>query len=306
MNDVAVGIDIGGTTIKLGLVRRDGAILARRRLAYAAMASFDDIVDRIAGEIGAMKAETGCLPTTLGIAAPGHACSKDGAMVDGTGNVPLLKNQSLAAALSNRLALPVATVNDGIAAALGELHFGAGRGLVRFVVITLGTGVGGGVVIGGQVVAGGGGEPPEIGGMVLDATLLDAKGGKSGTLEGFASAAGFTAAYLQQGGREPLPPEAIFARAAQGEEIARRAIEATARRIAQALGTMINLLNLQACLIGGGIAQAGDQLIEPVRSHLPRFTWPYLLSRSRLALAATGDDAGLLGAAVTAFAGTSD
>jgi glucokinase len=304
MNDVAVGIDIGGTTIKLGLVRRDGTILARRRLAYAAMASFDDIVDRIAGEIGTMRAETGCLPTTLGIAAPGHACSKDGAMVDGTGNVPLLKNQSLAASLSDRLALPVATVNDGIAAALGELHFGAGRGLDRFVVITLGTGVGGGVVIGGRVVTGGNGEPPEIGGMVLDAALLDAKGGKSGTLEGFASAAGFTAAYLQQGGRDPLPPEAIFARAAQGEEIARRTIEATARRIAQALGTMINLLNLQACLIGGGIAQAGDQLIEPVRVHLPQFTWPYLLSRSHLALAATGDDAGLLGAAVTAFAGT--
>ena len=303
MNDVAVGIDIGGTTIKLGLVRRDGSILARRRLAYAVMASFDDIVDRIAGEIGAMRAETSCLPTALGIAAPGHACSKDGAMVDGTGNVPLLKNQSLAAALAGRLALPVATVNDGIAAALGELHFGAGRGLDRFAVITLGTGVGGGVVIDGRVVTGSDGEPPEIGGMVLDAAVLDAKS-KSGTLEGFASAAGFTAAYLQQGGRDPLPPEAIFACAAQGEEIARCAIDATARRIAQALGTMINLLNLQACLIGGGIAQAGDQLIEPVYSHLPQFTWPYLLSRSRLALAATGDDAGLLGATITAFGGT--
>jgi glucokinase len=305
MNDAAVGIDIGGTTIKLGLVRRDGAILARRRLAYAAMASFDDIVDRIAGEIDAMKAETSCPPTALGIAAPGHACSEDGAMVDGTGNVPLLKNRSLAAALGNRLALPVATVNDGIAAALGELHFGLGRGLDRFVVITLGTGVGGGVVIDGRVVTGSDGEPPEIGGMVLDAAMLKAEGGKSGTLESFASAAGFAAAYLQQGGRDPLPPEAIFTRAAQGDEIARRAIEATARRIAQALGTMINLLNLQACLVGGGIAQAGDQLIEPVRCHLPQFTWPYLLSRSCLALATTGDDAGLLGAAVTGFAGTS-
>ena len=305
MNDVAVGIDIGGTTIKLGLVRRDGTILMRRRLAYAAMASFDDIVDRIAGDIGAMKAKTGCLPATLGIAAPGHACPQDGAMVDGTGNVPLLKNRSLAAALANRLALPVATVNDGIAAALGELHFGAGRGLGRFVVITLGTGVGGGVVIDGRVVTGSDGEPPEIGGMVLDAGVLDAKGGKSGTLEGFASAAGFTAAYLQQGGREPLLPEAIFARAAEGEETAQHAIDETARRIAQALGTMINLLNLQAGLIGGGIAQAGEQLIGPVHTHLPQFTWPYLLSRSRLALAATGDDAGLLGAAVRAFAGTS-
>jgi glucokinase len=98
-----------------------------------------------------------------------------------------------------------------------------------------------------------------------------------------------------------LPPEDIVARAASGELAAGRAIEETCRRIAQGLGTLINILNLQACLIGGGIAQAGGPLLDPIRRNLPEFTWPYLLSRARVELAATGADAGILGAAALAL-----
>ena len=172
----------------------------------------------------------------------------------------------LAAALRDRLGIPIATVNDGSAAALGELNFGAGRGLERFVVVTFGTGVGGGVVVDGRVITGADGEPPEIGAMVLDAAAKSPR-----TLEEFACAAGFTSAYQRQGGQARLPPQDIFARAASGEEAASRAIEETCRRIAQGLGTLINILNLQACLIGGGIAQAGRPLLDPIRRQPARF-----------------------------------
>ena len=289
---VAAGIDVGGTTVKLGLVDAEGRVLSRRRVAYAAMPSFETLADSLAEEARAMAREAACAASCLGVAAPGHARSSDGLMINGTANVPLLRNRSLAAALRERLGIPITTLNDGIAAALGELRFGAGRGLDRFVVVTFGTGVGGGVVIEGRAVLGADGEPPEIGAMVLDAASAAPR-----TLEEFASAAGFSAAYRRQGGPSGVPPEQIFARAASGEAAAIRAIEETGRRIAQGLGTLINVLNLEACLIGGGIAEAGEPLLEPIRRHLPDFTWPYLLSRTRVELAATGSDAGILGAA---------
>ncbi len=116
-------------------------------------------------------------------------------------------------------------MNDGTAAASGELLFGAGRGLERFVVVTFGTGVGGGVVIGGRVILGADGEPPEIGAMVLSASVDPPR-----TLEDFACAAGFAAAYQRQGGPSRLPPEDIFARAAS----ARRRRAARSRRPAGA------------------------------------------------------------------------
>jgi len=297
---VAVGIDVGGTTIKLGLIDGNGGVLARRRIAYASMASFERLADALAADARAMERDARRRASCLGVAAPGHALAGDGRMVNGTANVPLLRHRSLAAALRERLAIPIGTVNDGIAAALGELRFGAGRGLERFVVVTLGTGVGGGVVIGGRAVTGADGEPPEIGAMVLDARI-DAGIDAPRTLEEFACAAGFAAAYRSQGGESGLSPEAIFARAASGEAMASRAVEATCRRIAQGLGTLVNILNLEACIVGGGIAEAGEALLGPVRRHLPDFTWPYLLSRTRVERAATGSDAGILGAALSAL-----
>jgi glucokinase len=289
---VALGIDIGGTTVKLGLVDVTGCVLGRRSFAYTSVPSFSALTDRLVSDMREMEREAQRITSWIGVAAPGHAQAGDGLMVDGTANVPLLHNRSLAAALRERLGLPVTTVNDGTAAALGELHFGSGRGRKRFVVVTLGTGVGGGVVIDGHVITGDDGEPPEIGAMVLRAAVASPR-----TLEEFSCAAGFAAAYERGGGLQRLSPEDIFARAAIGDEPAIQAIDDTCRRIAQALGTLINTLNLNACLVGGGIAGAGEALLEPIRRHLPEFTWPYLLSRARVELAATGRDAGLLGAA---------
>jgi len=293
---VALGIDIGGTTVKLGLVDVEGRVLGRRRFAYASVPSFAVLCDRLVSDMREMEREAQRLTSCIGVAAPGHAQAGDGLMVDGTANVPLLHNRSLAAVLRERLSLPVATINDGTAAALGELNFGSGRGCKRFVVVTFGTGVGGGVVIDGHVIAGDDGEPPEIGAMVLSAPMASPR-----TLEEFACAAGFTAAYQRHGGQQRLSPEDIFTRAGTGEAPAIRSIDETCRRIAQAFGTLINTLNLNACLVGGGIAAAGEALLEPIRRHLPDFTWPYLLSHTRVELAATGSDAGTLGAASLAL-----
>ncbi len=292
---VAAGIDIGGTTIKLGLAQA-GQVLARQRIPCAQLGSFDDLVERIVFSVHVMEAEAGREVDTLGIAAPGHARPDDGMMMDGTANVPLLKDRSLLIALRERIGRPVATINDGSAATLGELRFGAGRGISRMALLTLGTGVGGGIAIDGRLVTGVDGIPPELGAMVLD----DAPAGAR-TLEDFASASGFAAAYRRAGGEGTFAPNEIFAKAGEGQEIAIAAIDAVCRRVAQGLGTLINALNLEVCLIGGGVAQAGEPLLRCIRGHLPHFTWPYLLARARVASAQTGQDAGILGASLTAL-----
>lgn len=292
---VAVGIDIGGTTIKLGLAEA-GQVLARQRIPYPQLVNFHDLVERIVSSVHVMEAEAGREVEALGIAAPGHARPDDGLMVDGTANVPMLRKRSLLIALRERIGLPVATINDGSAATLGELRFGAGRGVSRMALLTLGTGVGGGIAIDGRLVTGVDGIPPELGAMVLD----DAPAGAR-TLEDFASASGFAAAYRRAGGDGTLAPTEVFAKAAEGQEIAIAAIDAVGRRVAQGLGTLINALNLEACLIGGGIAQAGEPLLRCIRGQLPQFTWPFLLARARIAPGHLGQDAGILGASLVAL-----
>ncbi|WP_439572119.1 ROK family protein [Phreatobacter sp.] len=290
--DLAAGIDVGGTTIKLGLVTREGEVVERRAIAYAAMTSFEQIADTLAREIGSMQA-VGRLPvSSIGLAAPGHARPGDGLMVDGTGNVPLMRERSLAQALRQRTGLPVATLNDGSAATVGELRFGSGRGLRRFCVLTLGTGVGGGIAIDGRLVSGDDGVPPELGAIVLDDVAHGPR-----TLEDFASAGAFTKVYEIAGGAAGSTPMDICRRMADGDAVAGAVVDGISRRIAQALGSLINALNLQACILCGGVAQAGDLLTDRVTAHLGDFTWPFLLSRSRVLTGRTGDAAGILGAA---------
>lgn len=291
----AVGIDIGGTTIKIALVGGEGTLLQRRRIRYGTLASFEDLVEVVASEVRSMEASAGCRAIALGVAAPGYARPGDGLMIDGTSNVPLLRDRSLKQALERRLALPCTSINDGSAATLGELRFGAGRGVSRFALLTLGTGVGGGVVIHGRLATDDAGVPPELGAIVLD----DAPAGAR-TLEDFASAGGFARAYVRCGGAAGAMPEEIFRRAAAGKTEAVRAVDATARRIAQGFGVLTNALGLELCLVGGGIAAAGEPLLDRIRTHFPDFAWPFLRARCRIAGAMAGEQAGVLGAAAAA------
>jgi glucokinase len=293
----AIGIDVGGTAVKLGLVDAVRGLVARASLPLVAHAGYPALLAALAQAVGGL----GGPAAAVGVATPGYADPADGRLTVGGQNVPVLHGQRLAADLGARLGLPAWQVNDGIAAALGESHFGGGRRLRRFAVITLGTGVGGAVVIDGSPVIGERGEPPEFGAIVLDAAGPVNYSGLPGTFEAYCCAAGFARAYAEAGGGDARGVEVLFARAAAAEPAACAAVDATCRRLAQACGMMINLLGLEACFLGGGIAGAGAPLIERVRAHLADFTWPFLLARARVALAETGNDAGLLGAAAEAL-----
>ena len=176
--------------------------------------SFDDLVERIVSGVRAMEAEAGREVEAWAL-LPRAMLARRRSDGGRHGQRAAVEGSFAPAALRERIGLPVATVNDGSAAAFGELHFGAGRGLSRLALLTLGTGVGGGIAIDGRLVTGDDGVPPELGAMVLD----DAPAGAR-TLEDFASASGFAAAYRRAGGDGTLAPIEIFANAAEGQAIA--------------------------------------------------------------------------------------
>ena len=292
-----IGIDIGGTAIKSGMVAADGRILARGGFPFDREMDFDALLRALVRTCRDLERKAGGCAGGVGIAIPGFADPEDGTVIDGAGNVPVLRGRRLPSELAARIGIPVFIQNDGVAATVGEQQFGAGRHFRRFVLVTIGTGIGGAVAIDGRIVAGSRGEPPELGAMVLDAAGPLNAAGLPGTFEHYACASAFLAAYRQCGGKtEGLGVADLFARAGVDGSAA-AAIDAVCRRIAQALGGLVNALNLEACLIGGGVAAAGRPLVDGVNAHLADFTWPLLCRNVRVVPAETGNDAGLLGAA---------
>jgi glucokinase len=301
MNAIA-GIDIGGTAVKIGLVSEKGAILSKTSIPYDPQKPFEDLVESLHNSLKFLISSARVDLKAVGISTPGYADPQTGILIDGSNNVPALQGHSLPGALGSRLSLPAFIDNDGTCAATGELFFGAGRSFQNFALITLGTGIGGGVVINRKPVTGRDGQPPEIGAICLDPGGPVNYSGVPGSFERLACSSGFVELYRKFGGREDagMTPRDIFERAAQGDRAAESAIDQEGRYIAQAFGVMINLLNLEACLIGGGISEAGQPLLEAVRKHLPSFTWPNLYRKSQVLLAQLGNDAGLIGAAAMA------
>ncbi|HTI01595.1 MAG TPA: ROK family protein [Acidisoma sp.] len=293
----AIGVDIGGTSTKLGLVSEQGEIAARRVIALRPDASFADFADELGDGVAALLGN-GIPVAGIGVGIPGYAHPETGAIVKPVPNCPPLAGGSLAEAFSKRFAIPTKVGNDGVCAAMGERDFGAGRAFRRYCVLTLGTGIGGAVVIDGVVIDGPYGLPPEIGAICLDPSRTDLPSNVPGTFEFLASAASLVRRY------QALAPEAdvanakeLFTRAESGDALARQVVQEGGRWIAQAVGMMSNMLNLDAVILGGGLSHAGSQLLDCVTPFLDGFYWAPFGRPPQLLLAATGNDAGIVGAA---------
>ena len=286
-----IGIDIGGTAIKAGAVGGDGRVLVRRQLSFDRALGFDALIGRLSELAQALQKEVGESASAIGVCLPGFVDHQTGMLVDGGANVSALREKPLSKSLSTATGLPVHVENDGVAATVGEAYFGAGRGLRRFTLVTIGTGIGGAVFIDGSVVTGSRGEPPEIGAVVL----RDADGSMT-NFEKLACASAFLDRYRRHSGKtiESLPE--LFAVLEQ-DEAAAKTVDEIGQIIATVFAPLVNALNLEACIVGGGVAAAGEALLKPIRTHLPSLAWPMLARNNRVLQAACGNDAGLLGAA---------
>jgi glucokinase len=300
-----IGIDIGGTAVKLGLVSKLGEIISRRTIPFRTDWSFEACAAAIGDEVAALLVDSE--PAAIGIGIPAYPHPETGALMAPVPNVPPLATGSLKAAFAVRFRLPVMVGNDGVCAAQAELDFGAGRAFRRFAVLTLGTGIGGAIIIDRRVIDGPHGLPPEIGAISLDPSRTDVPDVVPGAFEYLASAAALLRRYQQLAGDQAVTtPREIFDRAKEGEALALQVVDENGRWIAQVVGILSNLLNLEAVILGGGLSHAGPFLLEQVERHAKHFYWAPFGRPPKLLLAERGNDAGIIGAAAIGFAGLAE
>jgi glucokinase len=305
----AVGVDIGGTKLAAGLVAADGTVLARARRdtpafdSAALLAATAAVVDDLGG---------GGLP--LGVGAAG--------LVDAAGAVRYAPNLGwrdypLRDRLAERLGVAVTVDNDANVAAWGEFRCGAGaEAETSMVMLTVGTGVGGGLVVGGRLLRGANGMGAELGHLVVSAGGRRCPCGNLGCLEAYASgtAIGRAAEAAIAEGRVPagsplhdldvLTGKTVTAVAAEGDASAVAAVAEVGRWLGVGIGSLVNALDPDIVVIGGGAMQAGPLLLDPARSSaedhvigLAHRTMPPIVPAS------LGDDAGVVGAALLAAGG---
>jgi len=306
--EYAIGVDFGGSSAKIGLVTRDGLVLARETAAIQSGASFETVLALVTQRLKALVAErpAGDRLVVTGIDMPGFIDKKDGIVVGGSENIPCFKNRSPQDYLARALGVPAFSENDGTAAAAGELLFGAGKQYSNFVLITLGTAIGGGLVLGGKVYRGSRGFAGEVGHICVVSNGALCSCGSKGCFEQYASGTAISRFYSERMRKRDCEvpeatPKIIAERARRGERLARETIEEAGRYIAQALGSILNLLDLEACVVGGGVADAGDILLEPVRHWLADYCWAQISQGVHVLPATLGNDAGIQGAAAQAL-----
>ncbi len=306
-----LGIDIGGTSIKAGLITPEGDLVNTTKIPTGAIvgeAAFQEItagLERLLVSNGYGIEDV----IAVGLDIPGP--------VDDEGRVGLLANIELdPQGLKDALAAffpgaALAFVNDANAAALGELWKGSAKGLDSFVMVTLGTGVGGGVVVGGKLVSGAFGAGGEIGHLTVvpEGETRSCGCGRHGCLEQYASAKGLVWLYRGECERRGVPGVkiahdtdalAVFNALRAGDECAKEAVSVMCERLGYALAQISTIVDPAAYLIGGGVAGAfdlyEDQLVASFRAHclLPS-------ERARIVPCSLGNDAGMLGVAYAAL-----
>lgn len=301
-NALACGVDVGGTTIKLGLFDGHGSLLRRDSIPTDTSDHGAHILPQIARWIRRQDIPLHQI-SGVGLGVPGPV-RRDGTVNRcvnlGWGVVPV------AEVLFELLdGVPVRVANDANAAALGECWQGAGREMDSLLLVTLGTGVGGGLVLHGDVVAGAHGSAGEIGHMTVnpDETRL-CTCGKRGCLEQYASAGGIVR-LAQAAGLRVESAKDVSDLAAWGNGTARAVLEKAGRLLGLALSYAACLVDVDGILIGGGVAAAGEWLLSPVRDAFCANVF-HAASDTKLALASLGNDAGLYGAARLVWNGQSD
>lgn len=309
-NELAIGIDIGGTNTKYGLVNHRGEILEKgdiRTDIYENPESFIDAVYAVLAPIIDNHKNDGTIKG-IGIGAPNGNYYTG--TIDYAPNLAWRGIVPLAKMMTQKFSLPAALTNDANAAAIGEMNYGAARGMRDFIMITLGTGVGSGIVANGQLILGHDGFAGELGHTVIR------PGGRPhwstdipGSLEAYCSATGIvlTAVELLQNGGEDstlrkynadeLTSKIVFDCAMSGDKTAQEAYRFTGQILGEALANFVMFSSPEAIILFGGVIKAGDLIMVPTREHMEKNLLPIFRDKVKLVFSELKEaDAAILGA----------
>lgn len=297
-----IGIDLGGTTIQGGLVDAKGHIHFKLTHKTPKTGGVDAIVKSIDHLIDGLLARASTPIEALGIGIPGLVNYQRDAVITcknlNWDHVDLVKRMK-------KRPFPLRLDNDANAATYAEFKFGSLRGVKNGLMLTLGTGIGGGVIINGQDYRGSHGLGFEVGHMVIGDNFYTCNCGKKGCFETFASATAlvkYVEKALEEGQETSLKASTLSARAIveaskTGDKLAGHAFERLIHYLALGIGNLINLLDPEIIALGGGLSGAGDDLLKPLKEQLASQLFVEDYTHSQLVLASMGNDAGIVGAA---------
>ncbi|MBQ2877738.1 MAG: ROK family protein [Bacteroidaceae bacterium] len=313
--NLVIGIDIGGTGTKIGLVDARGEILARDEgIATTAYSTFDGFVDAMSEVIERLLTATDSHGKVRGIGVGAPDSNYYTGNIEHAFNLPWKGVLPLADMLSKRCNIPVYVTNDANAAAIGEMTYGTAKGMKNFIVITLGTGVGSGIVINGQVVYGNDGFAGELGHVTMvrgdNGRLCGC--GRRGCLEAYCSATGVarTAKEIIEQMNEPgllsniknITARDVYNAAMNGDKTALEIFNFTGNMLGEAIADFIAFSSPQAIILFGGLTRAGDLLLEPIKKSVDKNVLHTYKGKVQILISQLKDsDAAILGASALAW-----
>ncbi|PSQ96276.1 MAG: ROK family protein [Bacteroidetes bacterium SW_9_63_38] len=318
MSAYAVGIDLGGTNLKAALVHEDDGLVDTARCPTHADRGPDFVIKQIGRLVEQMTGDAPDPISGVGIGSPG-AISWERTTVSQPPNLPGWTTVDLSARLDDLLEadVPVIVENDANVAGLGSAFYGAGQDHDSFLMVTLGTGVGGAIIYRNQIFRGTTGAAAEIGHMTIDYEGPYANSGVAGAIEGYLGQS-FLSAHaadrltnhpdskvydLVDGDLSQLTPKVLYEAAEAGDDAATDILAWAGHKLGCVLGSAVNLLDIRTIVVGGGVSGAGDYILAPARQTLPQFVVPGLRGDLSIIQETLGNKVSLLGAARLAFEG---
>jgi glucokinase len=310
-SDLICAVDLGGTNLRTANIDRDGRIHERVRRATPGSKSAADIVSAIVTAVRECEVESSKRGAHLGgvcVVVPGSVQVETGVVVNAP-NLPSLQGHELAPVLERALGRPVLLENDANAAALGEMWQGAARNCRTIICLTLGTGVGGGIILDGKLWRGADGTSGEIGHTTVEPFGgVKCKCGNTGCLEVYSSATAIvrmTREALTQHPSSPLrsipmdelTAEKVFCAAIAGDDLALDVFRRVGVYLGIAMANLVNIFNPEMIVIGGGVSAAWELFAQHARAEVIKRAFPVPAQRCQIVRAECGDDAGLIGAA---------
>lgn len=313
MKKYRIGVDIGGTNIKLALVDFEGKITHSNTVPTRAELGYEAGVNNIKQAIKDLMQEASQDKNSIeaiGFGLPGQIDYKEG-IVKNLPNIPGWVNIPLAKMIEDEFSIPTRLDNDVRCAALGELNFGAGKGCQNLICITVGTGIGSGIILNGKLVRGASNAAGEIGHIKMTMEGGPLCGcGDYGCFEAYASgpsivtmakeyiSGGKSAKYKEMASDGIITPYIVAQAALQGDAVSIQIFKQMGKIIGLGLTSVVNLLNPEKIIIGGGVADAGDILFDPIRKTIADRAMPIQGSAVKIVPAQLANTAGVIGASL--------
>jgi glucokinase len=315
MEALAIGIDIGGTGTKFGIVDRVGNVLFSSEISTRKHSEVNSFIDELYTELSKLIDNVGGIGRIKGIGVGAPNGNYYTGTIEYAPNLPWKGIIPLARMMEDKFKIPVVLTNDANAAAIGEMMYGAAQGMKDFIMITLGTGVGSGIVANGKLVYGHDGFAGELGHTtIIPNGRLHEGTGKRGSLESYASATGvrLTTLEILEKSTEPsslrsVPPDQIdskkvYEAAIAGDAVAKEIFESTGTILGAALANFVMFSSPEAIILFGGLTKAGDLILKPTRESMEANLIQIFQNKVKILVSHLKEsDAAILGASALAW-----